>query len=186
MHKPNVNILLGCPIVNDIPFHLQQKKGRRKRCNNLLSHRPSAICPLPLKVTKCITIYWINAGLSSAKANSRNLKPTKKPRHYLISGCTKCCIKFFTCGPRETGKGKRCGCSKRTEEKTDVRVCIKIYAGINAYGFRYRKEGKQEDGLQPCTAIAITVLYRPFLSENHPCVGMRRSLPEGLNLFPFF
>ena len=54
------------------------------------------------------------------------------------------------------GKGKRCGCSKRTEERTDadadVRVCIKIYAGINAYGFRYRKEGKQADGLQPCLA----------------------------------
>ena len=86
------------------------------------------------------------------------------------------------------GMGKRCGCSKRTEERTDVRVCIKIYAGINAYGFRYRKEGKQADGLQPCKtiAIAITVSYRPFLSENHPCVGMRRSLPEGLTLFPFF
>ena len=87
------------------------------------------------------------------------------------------------------GKGKEVRMFVADRGRTwDVRVCIKIYAGINAYGFRYRKEGKQADGLQPCKtiAIAITVSYRPFLSENHPCVGMRRSLPEGLTLFPFF
>ena len=120
-----------------------------------------------------------------AKANSQNLR-------YLRCRDNSASIQDVSMEIAKTtelpGKGKRCGCSKRTEERTDVRVCIKIYAGIlvNAYGFRFRKEGKQADGLQPpCTAIAITVSYRPFLSENHLCVGMRRSLPEGLTLFPF-